>query len=53
LKAENIAASLSEHRAIARAIQAGDARNAETNVRDHLTRAMDVVEEMPHRAFAR
>jgi DNA-binding GntR family transcriptional regulator len=53
LKAENIAASLSEHRAIARAILAGDARLAEKNVRDHLTRAMDVVEEMPHRAFAR
>jgi DNA-binding GntR family transcriptional regulator len=53
LKAENIAASLSEHRAIARAILAGDAKLAEKNVRDHLTRAMDVVEEMPHQVFAR
>jgi DNA-binding GntR family transcriptional regulator len=53
LKAENIAASLSEHRAIARAILDGDAKLAEKNVRDHLTRAMDVVEEMPHQVFAR
>jgi DNA-binding GntR family transcriptional regulator len=53
LKAENIAASLSEHRAIARAILARDAALAEKCVRDHLTRAMDVVEEMPHRVFAR
>jgi len=53
LKAENIAASLSEHRAIARAILASDAMLAEKHVRDHLTRAMEIVEEMPQRVFAR
>jgi DNA-binding GntR family transcriptional regulator len=53
LKAENTAASLSEHRAIARAILARDPALAEKWVRRHLTRAMDIVEAMPHRVFAR
>jgi DNA-binding GntR family transcriptional regulator len=53
LKAENIAASLSEHRAIARAILARDPALAEKWVRRHLTRAMEIVEAMPHRVFAR
>jgi DNA-binding GntR family transcriptional regulator len=53
LKIENIAASLSEHRMIARAILAGDAKVAEKAVTDHLTRAMEVVEKMPHRVFGR
>jgi DNA-binding GntR family transcriptional regulator len=51
LKSESIAASLAEHRAIARAILAGDAGGAENRVRDHLERAMGVAEAMPHRAF--
>jgi DNA-binding GntR family transcriptional regulator len=53
LKAENIAASLSEHRAIAHAILARDAKLAEKNIKAHLTRAMEVVEATPHQAFAR
>ncbi len=53
LKAENIAASISEHRVIARAILAGDAKLAEKSVTGHLTRAMEIVEERPHRVFAR
>lgn len=53
LKVENIVASLSEHRAIANAILARDTNLAEKHVRDHLTRAMDVVEAMPRQVFAR
>lgn len=53
LKAENIAASLSEHRAIAAAILAREPLLAEKCVKEHLTRAMDVVEGMPHWVFAR
>jgi DNA-binding GntR family transcriptional regulator len=53
LKAENIVASLSEHRAIARAILVRDPALAEKCVRQHLTRAMDIVEAMPHRVFSR
>lgn len=53
LKAENIAASLSEHRVIARAILAGDAKLAEKSVTNHLTRAMEIVDGMPHRVFGR
>ncbi|GAU86892.1 GntR family transcriptional regulator [Bosea sp. BIWAKO-01] len=53
LKTENIAASLAEHRAIARAILAGDAKLAEEHVRDHLQRALGVAHAMPHRVFAR
>jgi DNA-binding GntR family transcriptional regulator len=53
LKAENIAASLSEHRAIAVAILAREPVLAEKCVKDHLTRAMGVVEGMPRWLFAR
>ena len=53
LTVENIAASLAEHREIARAILAGDAALAEQHVRDHLQRAIRVAEAMPQRVFAR
>lgn len=53
LKPENIAASLAEHRDIARAILAGDAGQAEGHVRHHLQRATGIAEAMPHRVFAR
>ncbi len=52
LKAENIAQSLAEHRAIARAILAGNGSAAQEHVRAHLERALAVVEAMPRRAFA-
>jgi DNA-binding GntR family transcriptional regulator len=53
LKAVNIAESLAEHRAIARAILAGDGAAAQAHVRFHLTRALKVAEAMPSRVFAR
>ena len=53
LKAESIAASLAEHRAIARAILAGDSEQAQAHVRAHLQRALILAEAMPQRAFAK
>ncbi|MCW2239227.1 GntR family transcriptional regulator [Azospirillum canadense] len=52
LKSENIAASLAEHRAIARAILAGDGKAAEERVTAHLQRALGVAEAMPNRVFS-
>lgn len=46
-----IAASLAEHRAIADAILDGDARAADTAMRDHLTRALAFTREMPAHLF--
>lgn len=53
LKAENIAASLAEHRAIAKAILAGDGEDAERCVTAHLQRAVGIAEAMPERVFGR
>ena len=53
LKAENIAASLAEHRAIARAILSGDGASAEERVKAHLQRALGIAEAMPDRVFGR
>lgn len=52
LKAENIAASLTEHRLIAKAILDRDGEAAQRQVRAHLTRALDVAESMPNGAFS-
>jgi DNA-binding GntR family transcriptional regulator len=53
LRAENIAASLEEHRAIARAILNEDGCKAEELVRAHLLRALRITEAMPPRVFGR
>jgi DNA-binding GntR family transcriptional regulator len=53
LRPESIAASLEEHRAIARAILDGDGCNAEEHVRAHLQRALSIAEAMPSRVFGR
>jgi DNA-binding GntR family transcriptional regulator len=52
LKPESIAASVAEHRSIARAILNGDADTAQQQVRSHLSRALSVAEAMPDRSFA-
>jgi DNA-binding GntR family transcriptional regulator len=53
LRPENIAASLEEHRAIARAILNEDGCEAEELVRAHLLRALRITEAMPPRVFGR
>ena len=53
LRPENIAASLEEHRAIARAILNEDGCKAEELVRAHLLRALRITEAMPPRVFGR
>jgi DNA-binding GntR family transcriptional regulator len=53
LRSENIAASLEEHRTIARAILEGDGSKAEEHVRAHLQRALRITEAMPPRVFGR
>jgi DNA-binding GntR family transcriptional regulator len=52
LKHENIAASVAEHRLIAKAILNGDGASAQQHVRSHLARALRVAETMPNRSFA-
>ena len=49
---ENIAASVAEHRLIARAILDGDGNSAQQHVGSHLSRALRVAETMPNRSFA-
>ena len=51
LTADNIAASLAEHRAIARAMLDRDAEAAESCMRAHLERARLVASEMPSQVF--
>lgn len=51
LTSEVIASSLSEHRAISRAILAGDAGAADRAVRQHMRRACDVVRAAPDQLF--
>lgn len=53
LTSEVIAASLSEHRGIAKAVLAGDAAGAEAAMRDHLRRAMNYMRSMPADVFRR
>ncbi|PSC06598.1 GntR family transcriptional regulator [Alsobacter soli] len=52
LKPENIAASVAEHRLIARAILDGDGQRAQELVRSHLSRALDVAEATPNQWFS-
>ena len=51
LTADNIAASLAEHRTIARAMLDRDAGAAEAGMRAHLERARLVASEMPSQVF--
>jgi DNA-binding GntR family transcriptional regulator len=51
LTIENIAASLTEHRAIARAMLDGDGAAAEARAREHLERARAVACQMPSQVF--
>lgn len=53
LRAENIAASLVEHRAIAHAVLSGNGAVAEERVKAHLQRALGIAEAMPDRVFGR
>ncbi|MFD1343299.1 GntR family transcriptional regulator [Litorisediminicola beolgyonensis] len=50
---EIIAASIAEHRDIARAIRAGDSADADQGARDHLNRARTFIETMPGDVFRR
>jgi DNA-binding GntR family transcriptional regulator len=52
LKPENIAASVAEHRLIARANIDRDGDAAQRHVRAHLSRALQVAETMPERSFS-
>jgi DNA-binding GntR family transcriptional regulator len=51
LASDVVAASLAEHRAIARALRAGDADAAERAVRDHLGRATAFLRALPPSVF--
>jgi DNA-binding GntR family transcriptional regulator len=53
LNSDVVATSLAEHRAIARAILGGDAKRAETAIRDHLGRAAEFMKSMPGDVFRR
>ena len=53
LRAENIAASLTEHRAIAHAVLSGNGAVAEERVNAHLQRALRIAEAMPDCVFGR
>ncbi|WP_127904429.1 GntR family transcriptional regulator, partial [Solirhodobacter olei] len=53
LTQETIRASLTEHRAIAAAVLAGDADSAASAARAHLSRARDFVRSMPPNVFRR
>jgi len=51
LTSEAIAASIREHRAVAKAILAGDGKQAEARIRRHMARAMEIVRQMPPQVF--
>jgi DNA-binding GntR family transcriptional regulator len=53
LTSEIISTSLTEHRRIAEAILAGDAKRAQKESREHLMRATEIVRSMPAELFRR
>jgi DNA-binding GntR family transcriptional regulator len=51
IKSESIKDSVAEHRSIAEAILAGDPRKASNEIRRHLKRASDLLDDMPPTIF--